>query len=106
MFMKEKRTATRIQVNHPLVLHLEDDEVHGVLVDLSVSGALFIVEGAQQSKVDPDILGMDGWFIIKPRGKPARKYTGELVRFFTRDGKSYIALRFWQRYVELPSGEG
>lgn len=101
--MKEKRTAPRTPLNHPTTLRIEDDPVQGVLVDLSSTGALFVVEGEEQAKIDPGVLGLEASFVIKPKGKPLRRYTGELVRFFTRDDRSHIALRFWKGFEEIAS---
>ncbi len=98
--MSEKRTATRVYLDHPVALAIEDESIPGLLVDLSTSGALFSFDGDEREKVDPSVLGLDGSFTIKPKGKPARFYTGELVRFYTRDGLSYVALRFWHKYTE------
>ena len=38
---------------------------------------------------------------IKPKDKPARLYTGEMVRFYVRDERSYVALRFWAKFREV-----
>jgi len=99
--MNEKRTATRVHLDYPVGLTIEDESITGLLVDLSVTGALFSFGGDEQDSVDPSILGLDGSFTIKPKGKPARLYTGELVRFYIRDGVSYVALRFWHKYREI-----
>lgn len=98
--MSEKRTATRVHLDHPVSLVIEDEPVAGRLVDLSTTGALFSFDGDERDSVDPSVLGLDGSFTIKPKGKPARLYTGELVRFYVRDGLSYVALRFWHKYQE------
>jgi hypothetical protein len=99
--MNEKRTANRIKINHPVTLRVEDDPVEGVLFDLSRVGALFIVDGAEQEKLDPEVLGLEASFVIKPKGKAARRYMGEIVRFYLRDGKTHVALRFWRPFEEL-----
>ena len=57
-------------------------------------------DGDERDSDDPSVLGLDGSFTIKPKGKPTRLYTGELVRFYVRDGLSYVALRFWHKYQE------
>ena len=99
--MNEKRTAPRVHLDHPVSLSIEDEQIGGRLVDLSTAGALFSFEGEARDRVDPGVLGLDGSFTIKPRGRPARLYTGELVRFFVRDGLYYVALRFWKKYTEI-----
>ena len=99
--MKEKRTAPRVHLDHPIPLVIEDEPIGGRLVDLSTTGALFSFEGEARDHVDPGVLGLDGSFTIKPKGRPARLYTGELVRFFVRDGATHVALRFWKKYTEI-----
>jgi hypothetical protein len=99
--MNEKRTAARIKINHPVTLRIDGDSVVGVLSDLSKAGALFVVDEADRDKLDSEVLGLDATFVIKPRGKLARRYTGEIVRFYLRDGKMHIALRFWKPFEEL-----
>ena len=101
--MKEKRSAGRISVNHTVTLRVDDDQITGLLSDLSKVGALFVVEGTEQEKLDPEVLGLDASFVIKPKGKPARRYRGEIVRYFIRDGKTHLALRFWKGFEELTS---
>ncbi|MEE8441915.1 MAG: PilZ domain-containing protein [Spirochaetia bacterium] len=98
--MSEKRTASRIPLDHSVPLVIEDEAIDGLLVNLSTTGALFSFHGDERDKVDPTVLGLDGSFTIKPKGKPARLYTGELVRYFVRDDVPYVALRFWNKYTE------
>ena len=99
--MDDKRTARRVPIGHQVALVVEDEPITGTLVNLSVTGALFAFEGETREEVDPTILGLDATFTIKPKGKPARLYTGELVRFYVREERSYVALRFWNKYKEL-----
>ena len=99
--MNDKRTAARIHLDHPVALVIDDETITGRLVNLSSTGALFSFDGDERHKVDPGILGLDGTFKIKPKGKNTRLYTGELVRFFVRDGLSFVALRFWNTYKEV-----
>jgi PilZ domain len=99
--MNNKRTAERVPINHQVALTVEDDSITGRLVNLSKTGALFSFDGDERDMVDQSILGLDGTFTIKPKGKPARLYTGELVRFYVHDGLSWIALRFWTKYKEI-----
>lgn len=99
--MTEKRTASRIPVDHPVPLTIDDEIIEGCLVNLSQVGALFAFEGDRRFDVDQSLLGLDGTFRIKPKGKKIRLYTGELVRFYIQDETSYLALRFWQKPVEL-----
>jgi hypothetical protein len=98
--MNEKRTATRVHLDYPVDLVIEDEPIAGQLVDLSTTGALFSFDGDERASVDPTILGLDGTFTIKPKGKSTRRYTGELVRYYVRDGIPYVALRFLQKYKE------
>jgi hypothetical protein len=99
--MDNKRTAKRIPVEHPVALQIDDDTVQGTLKNLSTTGALFSFEGDARELVDSSVLGLDASFRIRPKGKPTRLYTGEMVRFYVREGKTYVALRFWSRYKEL-----
>lgn len=99
--MNNKRTAERVPIDHSVALSVEDDSITGCLVNLSTTGALFSFDGDERTMVDQSILGLDGSFKIRPKGKPARLYTGELVRFYVRDGLSYVALRFWSKYQEI-----
>ncbi len=99
--MNEKRSATRIKVNHAVTLHVDGDAVDGVLSDLSSVGALFAMDGANQQQLDPELLGLEATFVIKPKGKPARRYRGEIIRFYMREGKTHLALRFWKPFEEL-----
>lgn len=98
--MNDKRTATRVHLDYPVALVIEDEPIAGQLVDLSTTGALFSFDGDERASVDPTILGLDGTFTIKPKGKPTRRYTGELVRYYVRDGISYVALGFLQKHEE------
>ena len=99
--MDNKRTALRVFLDHPVALTIEDESITGRLVNLSTTGALFSFDGDERDRVDPSALGLDGSFTIRPKGKPARLYTGELVRFYIRDDLSYVALRFWHKYTEI-----
>jgi PilZ domain-containing protein len=99
--MNNKRTAERVPIDHTVSLTVDGDPIPGRLVNLSSTGALFSFGGDERTMVDQSMLGLDGTFTIKPKGKPARLYTGELVRFYVRDGCSCVALRFWNKYKEI-----
>jgi hypothetical protein len=51
--------------------------------------------------VSTEILGKDAVFLLKVKGKPAREYTGEVIRFYLKGGEKHFALRFWEPYREL-----
>lgn len=102
MVVNEKRTASRIPVNHhPVPLSIEDETITGRLVNLSNAGALFAFSGDERYQVEPALLGLDGSFKIKPKGRKTRLYTGEIVRFYVHNEQSFLALRFWKRPTEL-----
>jgi hypothetical protein len=102
--MNEKRTAARIPLDHPVSLVVDGESIRGKLVNLSHAGALFSFDGDERSRVDQSLLGFDGSFRIKPKGRNTRLYTGELVRFYVRDDLSYIAILFRESYKEIADG--
>ncbi|MCK4515111.1 MAG: PilZ domain-containing protein, partial [Spirochaetaceae bacterium] len=53
--MSEKRTASRVHLDHPVTLVIEDESISGLLVDLSTTGALFSFDGDGREKVDPTV---------------------------------------------------
>jgi hypothetical protein len=96
--MIERRHADRVKVGEPIVLDIEGHEVPATLEDLSEHGALFRVDA--QGAVSSDDLGMDAIFTLATF-TPARRYTGEIIRLFFRDGAAFFALRFWKGYTEV-----
>jgi len=96
--MIERRHADRVKIGESVTIAIEDREVPAWLEDLSEHGALFRVD--VKGAVSSDDLGLDGVFVLSTV-TPARRYTGEIIRLFFRDGKAYFALRFWKGYTEL-----
>jgi hypothetical protein len=96
--MIERRHADRMKVGEPIVLAIEGHEVPATLEDLSEHGALFRVDA--QGAVSSDDLGMEAVFTLATF-TPARRYTGEIIRLFFRDGAAFFALRFWKGYSEV-----
>jgi hypothetical protein len=96
--MLERRHAGRVKVGEPVVLSIEGRGVPVLLEDLSEHGALF--RASPQSAVSSDDLGMEGVFTLATF-TPARRYTGEIIRLFFRDGAAFFALRFWKGYTEV-----
>lgn len=99
--MQERRDKSRVDLNHPISLQIEDQQVRGTLCNLSLQGALVALGEENADEVDADLLGLEATFVIKPKGQTARKYTGELIRFYFQDNIPYVALRFWKPYQEL-----
>ena len=100
--MAERRDTSRVELNHPISLQIDDQQISGTLCNLSAQGALVAVSEKDSDRIDADLLGQDAKFVIKPKGQPARKYTGELIRFYFQDDTPYVALRFWKSYEEIP----
>jgi len=96
--MIERRHADRVKIGESVVIAIEDREVPAWLEDLSEQGALLRVD--EKGAVSSDDLGLEGAFVLSTL-TPARRYTGELIRLFFRDGKAFFALRFWKGYVEV-----
>jgi hypothetical protein len=96
--MIERRHADRMKIGESIVIAIEDREVPAWLEDLSEHGALLRVDAT--GAVSSDDLGLEGAFVLSTV-TPARRYTGEIIRLFFRDGKAYFALRFWKGYTEL-----
>ncbi len=96
--MIERRHADRMKIGEPVVVAIEDREVPALLEDLSEHGALFRVD--VRGAVSSDDLGLECVFTLATV-TPARRYTGEIIRLFFRDGKAYFALRFWKGYTEV-----
>lgn len=96
--MIERRHADRVKIGESIVIAIDDREVPAWLEDLSDHGALLRVD--EKGAVSSDDLGLEGVFVL-PTVAPARRYTGEIIRLFFRDGKAFFALRFWKGYVEV-----
>jgi hypothetical protein len=96
--MIERRHAGRMKIGESIVISIEDREVPAWIEDLSEHGALFRVD--VRGAVSSDDLGLEGGFTLSTF-TPARRYTGEIIRLFFRDGKAFFALRFWKGYTEL-----
>ena len=98
--MLNRRNTPRVAVNEQCVLSVNGREAHAVLVDLSEEGALFRLPSAGVDTVDSDDLGFDASFLLRSLS-PARMYTGEMIRLFSRDGTRFVALRFWKKFKEV-----
>jgi len=98
--MEERRETNRVELNHPITLRVDKLQLSAVLVNLSPQGALVSIDQAESDRIDSSVLGLDASFMIKPKDKPTRTYTGELIRFYFRDNVPYVALRFWTPYDE------
>ncbi len=69
--------------------------------NFSEEGALFTI--LAEGGVSTADLGVDAFFILRS-ASAARKYTGEVIRLYFRDGSAHIALRFWEKPAEVPKG--
>ncbi len=98
--MIDRRRSNRIPVNEPCLVQMEGREVPVVLENLSEEGALLRVDSAAGGAVSSDDLGYEGSFLLSS-SNPARKYSGEVIRLFFRDGQAFIAMRFWRPPQEL-----
>ncbi len=96
--MIERRHADRVKIGEPIVIAIDGHEVPARLEDLSEHGALFRVDA--EGAVSSDDLGMEATFVLATV-TPARRYTGEIIRLFFRDGAAFFALRFWKGYAEV-----
>lgn len=96
--MIERRHADRVKIGEPVVVAIEGREVPARLEDLSDHGALLRVEA--EGAVSSDDLGLEGVFVLSTV-RPARRYTGEIIRLFFRDGAAFFALRFWKGWTEV-----
>ncbi len=99
--LRERRESGRINVDTPLKITVAQRVVMARLINLSRHGALLSLAPADEQKVSDLDLGSDARFLIKPRERPAREYTGEIIRLYYRGGMKCIALRFWESYREI-----
>jgi len=97
--MIERRHADRVRIGEPCVIAIEGREVPVLLEDLSEHGALFQVDA--RGAVSSDDLGTEAGFLLSTF-TPARRYAGEIIRLFFRDGAAFFAVRFWKGYLEVP----
>jgi hypothetical protein len=101
--MPERRERPRISLGEKCLLAIEGRQVRAVVENLSEIGALFqIIEGGK-APVSDDDLGRQASFDLGSFS-PARRYTGEIIRWYFADGSPHVALRFWKKYEELPAG--
>jgi hypothetical protein len=97
--MLNRRNTPRVEMNLPCTLSLTGRDVPCVLVDLSGEGALFKVAASGGGTAGSEELGLGAGFGLRTFS-PARQYTGEMIRLFSRDGARFVALRFWKKYRE------
>ncbi len=101
--MLDRRDRQRLEIKTPVTLSVEDLNVKTQIVNFSDDGALFEIAAVDEEKVSSEDLGKEASFVLKVKSGPDRKYTGEIIRFFFKLDVKYIALRFWDRYEELPA---
>ena len=99
--MIERRRSDRVPMSEPCVIAMEGREIPTLLENLSEEGALLRVDAAAGGAVSSDDLGYEGTFLVTSF-TPARRYSGEVIRLFFRDGNAFIAMRFWRPFLEVP----
>jgi hypothetical protein len=99
--MVERRQSGRIAAKTPCVLSVNGRQVSAQLDNLSEHGALFTIKAGGSEAVSNGDLGFDASFVLSSV-TPARKYIGEIIRLYFKDGAAHIGLRFWKKYTELP----
>ncbi len=98
--MVERRQSDRVLAKTPCVLLVNGREVSARMENISVHGALFTIEAGAGETVSNNDLGYDASFVLTSV-TPARKYIGEIIRLYFKDGNAHIALRFWKKYTEV-----
>jgi hypothetical protein len=101
--MIERRETRRRDVNVPVKLSMEGMEIRARMINFSGDGALFVIDAPDAEKVSTMDLGKEASFLLRLRGRPVRKYTGELIRFFYKGEGKHVVLRFWEGFEELSS---
>ena len=99
--MRNRRSSKRVSINHTIQVDLEGMILSTTLVDISRDGALLALSETEREKVSDKDLGRKVSFRIKPKARPVRQYTGEVIRLYYQDAKPYLAVRFWEKYKEL-----
>ena len=99
--MRERRTAKRISINRKIEVDLDGTLIDAVIINLSTTGALFGLSDGNSDKLTKRDLGREVSFKIKPKNRPTRKYTGEILRIYFQDEILHFALGFWEKYVEI-----
>ena len=97
--MSERRQTPRDKTSVSCILEVEGRSIAGTLVNLSDHGALFRLESSGDGITNDD-LGLDASFVLGST-RPARRYTGEMIRRYHLGGDVYVALRFWRKYQEI-----
>jgi hypothetical protein len=99
--MVERRKSTRTAAKVLCTLFVEGRQIEAQLENLAEDGALFALRSTALGEGPSFFLGRDATFTLTSFSPP-RKYTGEIIRLFFKDGSPRIALRFWQKYKTLP----
>ncbi len=96
--MPERRESPRVPVNKECTLSIEGREIRTTIENISETGGLFHV--LETDAVSNDDLGSEAEFVLSTV-KPARQYTGELIRLYFLEGAHHLVMRFWKKYKEL-----
>jgi hypothetical protein len=99
--MVERRKSSRTAARVVCTLAVEDRRIEAQLENLADDGALFTLRNTAMSEAPSFFLGRDATFVLTSF-TPPRKYTGEIIRLFFKDGAPRVALRFWQKYTTQP----
>ena len=99
--MKERRESPRRPVREPCDLTIEKRRLRVTIENLSDRGCLVHVAQPAEGAVSDADLGEEAVFVASSF-RPARRYTGEIIRRYYANGADHFALRFWRKYEELP----
>jgi hypothetical protein len=100
--MLERREAQRVPLKEECLLSIEGRRVRAQIENLSDQGCLARIVDPTEGSISDTDLGLQATFVLRTV-KPARQYTGEIIRRYYTDGANYIGLRFWKKYREMPS---
>ena len=100
--MKERRESPRRPVSEPCELTIDRRRLLVTIENLSDRGCLVHVSQPGEGAVSDADLGEEAVFVISSV-RPARRYTGEIIRRYYANGADHFALRFWKKYEELPT---
>jgi hypothetical protein len=95
--MIERRNAQRTAAQAVCMLSVEGRQIEARLENLTDQGALFSLRRTFNDEAPAFYLGRDATF-VSTSFKPARRYTGKIIRLFYQDGAPHIALRFLRKY--------
>ncbi len=99
--MRERRESPRRPVREACELTIHKRRLLVTVENLSDRGCLVHVTQPAEGAVSDTDLGEEAVFVVSSF-RPARRYTGEIIRRYHANGADHFALRFWRKYEELP----